>query len=164
MAHRVGHDPRREEPRLIEDEGDPQRGLVGEDPVRRLAVLPERLPVVRREHHERAAGLPRGQDRLQEGAERGVGRGHLAVVGVPAEARGEGLGRVIGVVRLVEVHPAEEGPPARRLEPPARERHRVGAPSLLELESRPGEGPDEAVVVDLEAAPQAEPRREREAR
>ena len=83
----------RKEARQIEHQGNAQRGLVGEDPVGRLAVLPERLAVVRGEHHERPPGAAGRQDRLEERAERGVGRRHLAVIGErPGEARGEGPG------------------------------------------------------------------------
>ncbi len=144
--------------------GDPQRGLVGEDPWVASPCSSSDSPWSAVSTTERPPGLPRRQDRLEEGAECGIGRGHLAVVGVAAEARGGRLGRLVGIMRLEDVHPAEDGPSGRGPRaigargPPCRgpAAPRAGRPAGR------GVRPDEGVVVDLEPAAQPEPRRERE--
>ena len=105
----------------------------------------------------------RCEERLQQRAERGVGGRDLAVVGRAGEARGERLGRRVGAVRLVEVHPAERRAPGgpRRSRPCARATV-AGAAALLLEQRRPRLRVDEAVVVDVEAAREAEARVERE--
>ncbi len=60
-------------------------------PWRRLAVLAERLAVVRGHHHERV-GLPPGcEDRLEQRRERRIGRRHLAEVRIARPSRRERL-------------------------------------------------------------------------
>ena len=120
-----------EEPGLIEDQWDPERRFVSEDAVGPLPVFTEGLAVVGRQDHEGPTPVAGGQQRLQQWGERGVGRGHLTVVGVAPEARGERFGRRVGVVRLEDVHPAEERLALLRVEPPAGERHRIGPGALL---------------------------------
>ena len=56
-----------------------------------------------------------------------VGVGDLGEVGLVRVARGEGLGRVVGRVRIVEVDPGEEALRAHRFEPRERVRHHLVA-------------------------------------
>ena len=146
----------------MEDEGDAQRRLVGEDPVRRLAVLAQRLAVVRGEDDQRPGARPVREERLEQAPERGVGRRHLALVGLVPEPRRQRLGGLVGEVGLVEVDPAEPGRIPGRVDEAARQADRLGPGALLLEEHGPRRGVDEAVVVDVEAPPEAEPRIEGE--
>ena len=150
-----GDDPGGEQPGVVEDEGHPQRRLVGEDAVGRLAVVAQALAVVRGEHDQGVAPLSPGEERIEQGSEGRVGGGHLAVVGrghAPAPVEG----RLVGRVGLVEVHPAQLRP-RRRLEPRTGRGHGLRARTLLHLEVGARRRVAEAVVVDLEAAVEAEP-------
>ena len=122
--------------------------------MRRLAVVAEALAVVGGEHDEGVAVLPAGEERLEEGRERGVGRGHLAVVGA-RHAAAPVEGRRVGRVGLVEVDPAEPGPGVAWSQ--ARAAATVSGPARSCIwKSGPRRGVAEPVVVDLEAAVEAE--------
>ncbi len=158
-------------PRLEKDQRHAQRRLVGEQPVRHLAVLAERLAVVRGEDDERVGVVRAVERRLKEWRERGVGGGDLAEVGRGAISRGERLRRRVREVRLVEVHPREPGRCRARLAGACgaalahplecggdgRRRRALG-----HAEGDVGFALGEAVVVDVEAARQAEAGVERE--
>ena len=158
MPGRRGDDPRPQDPRLVEDEGDPERRLVGEDPVRRLSVLAQRLTVVRGQDDQRPGARPVRQEGLQEAPERSVGRRHLALVGLAPELRRQRLGGLVGEVGLVEVDPAEPGRVPGRADEAAREADRLDPGALLLEEHGPRRGVHEAVLVDVEALPETEPR------
>src|SRR5262249_17362664 len=66
------------ETRPPEDQRNMQRRLVGEETVRLLAVIPQRLAMVRSENEKRRP--PRDPKVLEEGAERLVDPRHLAQV------------------------------------------------------------------------------------
>ena len=155
---RRGDDPRPQDPRLVEDEGDPERRLVGEDPVRRLSVLAQRLTVVRGQDDQRPGARPVREEGLQEAPERSVGRRHLALVGLAPELRRQRLGGLVGEVGLVEVDPAEPRRVPGRVDEAAREADRLDPGALLLEEHGPRRGVHEAVLVDVEALPETEPR------
>ena len=146
----------------MQDEGHPQRRLVGEDAVSRLAVLAEPLAVIRVRTTSVRPSSARGEHRLEERAERGVGGGHLAVIGRAAgEARGERLRGLVGVVRLVEMDPGEVGRPPSPRSISVRRATVVRARALLLEERGPRGVADEAVVVDVEPPVETEARVER---
>ena len=166
MPHGIGNRPRREPVRLVQDQRHAKRRLVGEQAVRHLAVLAERLAVIGGEHHERVASSLRVQHRLQEGPERSVDRRHFAEIWRVAIPRRIRLGRRVREVRLVHVDPRQPRRPRRA---GGRGRGRILAPDPLE---RGGDGVRTAalrdaerdvrlvlrkpIVVDVEAARQTE--------
>jgi len=131
VPHRL-RDPRRaQQARAVEDEGDMQGGLVGEDAVGLLAVLTPRLAMIAGQDQEGAAVPASGEERSHQRLEGQVGGGHLSRVGVPRVAAGEGLGRPVGKVRLVEVDPQEGRGSPGPTEPLQRGRHRLPTRPLL---------------------------------
>ena len=127
-----------------------------------LPVLAEGLAVIGRQHDQRPA-VPSGFEQWPEQRlERSVGRGDLALIRSALEPRGEGLGRVVGKVRLVQVHEAERALAAMLSQPAKRRLHRVPAGPLGHQERGVLLRSAEAVVVDLEARAEPEPVRERE--
>ena len=76
------NDARGQQSRSAKDERHAQGRLVGEDAVRRLAVLTERLAVVGGEDDEDAITRARREERLEERPQGGVRRRHLALVGL----------------------------------------------------------------------------------
>ncbi len=137
--------------RVIQDERDPECRFVGEDSVRRLAVLAKRFAVVRCQDDERRRAVTRREDRVDERRQRRVDRGHVVCVRLR-----------VRVVRLEEMHPAEVRLHRPGIHPAACERDRVRAAPLLQQERTSGARVEEAVVVDVEAAVEPEPRVERE--
>ena len=106
------------------DQRDAQRRLVEQQPVRRLAVLAERLAVVGQHRHQRVARRAPGRaQRVEHAADLRVREGDLAVVGPPAKRSRYGARRRVGRVRVVEVDPREEGPRSAR----ARARRRAAS-------------------------------------
>ena len=103
---------------------------------------------------------------IEERAQRGVGQRDFAEVGIRREARRPLAGRIVGDVRIVDVHPDEPfaGLPADPLE-----RGRddgVGAPlavASLARSRRADRGAAQIVVVDIEADAEAEAPIERKA-
>jgi hypothetical protein len=143
------------------EEGDRQRRLVDEEPVQRLPVVAQAFSVVG--GHDEHGLVPEAEAREGgvEPAEELVRPGHLAVVGALGVPGGVGLGRLVGVVGIVEVQPEEEPPrrPQRRLrllEPGHGLGRRAVAPLLDGVQelSFPA-APCELVGVDVEAAVQA---------
>ncbi len=160
MPDGLRNDPRGEEPGRPEHERHVEGCLVGEDPVRDLVVVPQGFSVVGGQHHERPPRGASSEDRLEERTERGVGGGHRSLVGVLREARGEGLGRSVRPVGLVEVYPAEVRSFALGLDEAPRRRDRVHSPPPRDV-LEPHGGPArlaEAVVVHVEAAGETEAR------
>ena len=120
VADRRRHGSGGQKRRLVQDEGDAQRALVGEDAVGLLSVLAARLAVVAGHHDQRAAGPSGFEDGIEQGLEDRVRRRDLALVRVVAMLGGEGLRGHVGEVRLVDVHPQERGRGALRAQPPER--------------------------------------------
>jgi hypothetical protein len=122
--------------------------------VRQLAVVAERFAVIARRRHDQAAGGAglRGGDHA---AQARVGGGDLAVVGTPALLLAIGRGRIVGRVRLVEVHPGEERP---RLvaDPLLRGRGHDRTRALGFEHARARGAALDAIVVEVEPAGQAE--------
>ena len=75
--------------------------------MRALAVLAERLPVVRRDDDERAVERARAAQAIQKGTERRVRVGDFPRVRIGGVARSIRLRRLVGIVRIVEVDPGE---------------------------------------------------------
>ena len=122
---------------------------------------PSGSAVVAGEHHQRAA-LPAGRQQRAQLAQRGVGGGHLAVVGVARELGRERLRRLVGRVRIVEVHPGEGGPAVAVPHPLAGGGDGRGRGALGQQERRGRAAVREGVVVDVEPAVQPESRVQRE--
>ena len=106
-----------------------ERRLVGEEAVRQLAVLAERLAVVGGHDHQRRR-LAAAEERREERREEGVRGRHLAQIGIGLEAGGEGLRRRVGGVRVVEVHPEEARLAGVRRPPGERRGHHLVARPL----------------------------------
>ena len=162
MPNGGADDPRGQEPRRAKDEGHAQGRLVGEDAVRRLAVLSERLAVVGGEDDEDPLARARREERLEERPQGGIRRRHLALVGLGGEsstragreartgsaARTGGRRRTTsgrGRNRSTAAPRAPSRCPASRA---SRRRGRLRSP--------------QPVVVDVEAPVEAEPGVERE--
>ena len=102
-----------------DDQRHLERRLVGEDAVCELAVLTERLAVIGGQHHQRRTPVA-FEEGLEQRRQKAVGGRDLAEVRIVTEVRGKGLGRRIGRVRVVEMHPEEtrrrgvRGPPGGR--------------------------------------------------
>ena len=161
MPHGGADDPRGQEPRRAKDERHAQGRLVGEDAVRRLAVLAERLAVVGGEDDERPLTRARREERLEERPQGGIRRRHLALVGLGGKARGERGGRLVREVRLVQVDEGEPPLAADGIDPPQRRAHRLGARPLGHREGGRLRSP-QPVVVDVEAPVEPEAGIERE--
>ena len=116
-------------------ERDVGGGVVDEVGVTRLAVVAQALAVVGGEDDERALEQPLLAKPRREPPDHLVGVGDLGQVRLARIARGEGLGRVVGRVRVVEVDPGEEAPLADRLEPGERVVHDLVA-GLLDRAER----------------------------
>ena len=132
-----------------EDQRHGERGLVGEKAMRRLAVIPQSLAVIRRDDHQRVRAPVAGRHDLEKPAHVLVGGSDLAQVGIPGEAGRERRRRLVGNVGLVQVDPEEPGlalvPP-----PPGRGgRHHLVAAPLRDGEAL-GRTLRVGVVVDLE--------------
>ena len=80
-----------------------------------LPVLAQALAVVGGHEEERVVPQAESAESVVEAPHELVGEGHLAVVQPCGVARRVGLGRLVGVVRIVEVQP-EEDPRFRRAE------------------------------------------------
>ena len=162
VPHRFRHPPRAQQARAVQEERHVEGRVIGEDPVRLLAVLAPRLAVVAGQDHQGAALRAPGEERTEQRLEGLVGRGHLARVGIRGEARREGPGGPVREVRLVEVDPEERRGSPRAGEPLPRGRHRPCARALLLPPAQPVISAQEAVVVDVEARGEPELRGEGE--
>ena len=109
------------------DERDVLGGVVDEEGVRVLPVLPEALPVVGEEHEDRAVPDARALEPRDEAPHHLVGVGHLAEVPLAPVAREERLRRLVGRVGVVEVDPGEELLRLHALQPLEREVHHLVA-------------------------------------
>jgi hypothetical protein len=137
-------------------ERDPQGRLVDEEAVQALVVLAEALAVVGSDDERRVVSQPERAERVLEAAEELVGPGHLSVVGTARVARRVGFGRLVGVVRLVEVEPEKHATAGLFAEPLDRLSDRVFALFLDRVqELRVAAFAFEAVGVDVEAAVEA---------
>ena len=138
------------------DQRDVQRGLVGEQSVRQLAVLAAPLAVIAGDDDERVI-----DDRPELLAQHVVNVRDLAEVEIGGVLRCEWLGRAVGGVGVVHVHPHEPFLSLVGLPPPDRGlEHRCGRP-LLQLEIKRYGAFAVVVVVDLEALIEAVARVER---
>ena len=109
---------------LRHDEGDPERRLVGEESVRLLAVVAERLAMIAGDDHQCRPVRPAAHS-FEQRRERRVGGCDLASVGIAGVARRERLRRSIRRVRIEHMDPRE---PAPRLPPdPSGARRRTTA-------------------------------------
>ena len=137
-------------PGELHEERHLERLAVEEDAVLVLAVLPEPLAVVGEEDDEALLVEAERLQPVDQLAHDGVRRGDLAVVGLGVPAP-EGLGRLVGAVRLVDVEEREEGRVLLRLDPalvarlraPGRWTRFIGRPAFVGLDG---------VVPEVEAA------------
>ncbi len=145
----------------MEDERHTQRRLVGEDAVRRLPVLPERLAVVGGEDDERPLARGCREERLEERPEGGVRGRHLALVGLVREGGRQRGRRLVREVRLVQVDERKPLLAADRVDPSPGRAHRVLSRPLGHGEGGRARS-SHPVVVHLEPAVEPEARVERE--
>ena len=86
-----------EQARLIDDERHSQRGFVGEHAVRGLAVIAERLAMIRGEHDQRPSVSAAVRIGSSRGSERGVGgRDSQRGTGSPGNREANGSGGAYG--------------------------------------------------------------------
>ncbi len=112
-----------------------QHAVVEKHPVLLLAVLAEALAVIGDDRDERAVEAAAALERRDQAADARVDVGDLAVVRRRLEAGGERRRRIVGRVRVVQMHPAEERLRAAAVEPLHRGvDHRIAAPLHLQLE------------------------------
>jgi hypothetical protein len=128
--------------------------------MRRLAVFAEAFAMVRRHGNDGRSVRPGLVDTLHEGADLRVHERHFAVVRPCAEARPVRLWRLIGRMRVEQVHPQEHRPglTGRRLTEPRLHRgDRLVGPALDG--GRTGAVPSsrEPIVVVIEATREPEP-------
>ncbi len=71
-------------------------------------MIAQAFAVVGGDQERRIVLQTEARQRLLEPPDLLVGEGHLAVVETAREAPGPGLGRLVGVVRIVEVQPEED--------------------------------------------------------
>ena len=90
-------------PRHPEDEGHLESALVDEEAMIQFAVFSEHLPVIAGDDDERRVVEPQVLELLDDLAHAVIREGHLSGVGVVGPPGSEGLGRLIGVVRIVVV-------------------------------------------------------------
>ena len=147
---------------LRDDERHSERRLVREQPVRRLAVIAERLAVIAGDDDE--GGGRRAAQIVEERRKRRVDGGHLAVVRLVRVLAVEGRRRLVRRVGIEDVHPLEERRAWLALlvgEPRARERHDGRRRALGHDELGRLARLAEPVVVDVEAGVQPEARVQR---
>ena len=112
------HDPAAaKEPWLMEDERHAQRFLVAEHAVAAFAVLAEALAMIAGDHHQRVLQQAAAFEVAQHAADGLVHVGDLAAVGIVGEALTKGCRRLVGVVGIVEMDPAEERGGGSALQP-----------------------------------------------
>ena len=100
------------------DERNAQRRLVDEIAVHVLAVLAERLAVIRGHHDQRVVEGVVLSQRADQPAHQRVGPGHCSVVRTSRVLLLEWRGRLVGRMRIIEVDPGKEaGLPLQALQP-----------------------------------------------
>ncbi len=139
----------------VEDEGDVDRIVVGEEAVAELIFLAERLAVVGCDDDDSLGQGSAFLERIEKAPELGVDESHFSRVGVFQVLCPEGLRRRIGVVRVEDVDPAEPLPVLGGDPVHGRGDDLVGRPfddvEFVEV------GPARIVVVDDESLVEAEP-------
>ncbi len=104
-------DLRGRDARARDDQRDAHRRLVDEESVGHLAVLAQHLAVIGEHRHQRLPQPALSFECLEQPPDLGVGVGDLGVVGAVAggrETRPVRFRRLVGSVRVVQVHPGEE--------------------------------------------------------
>ena len=121
-----------------------ERGLVDEEAVHRFLVLVEALAVIGRDDEERVVAKLRRRERRVDPAHQLVGPRHFPVVRTSGVLRRVWLRRLVGIVRIVEVHPREAPVRTRGTQPRRHLRHR-GVAALLNRVQEAG-----IVLADVE--------------
>jgi hypothetical protein len=109
-AHLVGDHADRHT-RAGDDQWDVHRRFVDEKAVLLFAVFSQRLTMIANDDDDRAVEMSAGAQILRESAHLRVGRSHLAVVRTlhgRRKSRPIWLGRHVGAVRIVEMHPRKK--------------------------------------------------------
>ena len=101
---------RRLDARPAEQERNPQCRLVDEIAVDRFAVLTKTLAMIRRDDERCVLAQSQAVESGVDPSHQLIRPGHLAVVGSINIAGRVGLGRLVGVVRIVEMHHTKNGP------------------------------------------------------
>jgi hypothetical protein len=159
VARRSRVAPCGDEVRAPHEERNVERRLVREETVRQLAVVSERLAVIGGHDQERRG--PRRSKSFEQRRQGVVGGRDFSEIEVRSEARPEGLGGVVGRMRIVDVDPEKARPTRTGSKPlePARDGFR-GA-RLLDLEVLGLVHLLVELLVDVEARRQTEARVER---
>ncbi len=143
-------------PGRAHDQRHVRGGVVDEERMGRLAVLAEALAVVGGDDQQRAFEQRRAAQPVDQAAHHGVGVLDLAQVRLAGVARGVGFGRLVGRMRIVEMHPGEEFLRAHAGEPGQRFVHH-GVAAFLDAARRFDllATEVEAVGIDVEALVEA---------
>ena len=91
--------------------------VVEKNTVRVLAVCSQRLAVVSHHRDQRFVVKTVLADLIQQFADSGVGVGNFTVVRLRGEARLERRRRIVGIMRVVKMHPQKKGPVRQLAEP-----------------------------------------------
>ena len=94
--------------RALDDQRDVNRGVVQEHPVRVFTMVAEALAVIGHEKDKRFVPQAVLSEALEQATHLVVRVGYLSGIQVPFVARAEGLGRIVGEVGVVVVHPQEK--------------------------------------------------------
>jgi hypothetical protein len=146
---------------LRDDQGDAKRGLVGEQPVRGLAVIAKALAMIAGNDDESRAAARRAGCRGQERREDRVRVGNFALVGRAGILAVERRWRPVWRMRVEQVHPREPSA-ALRANPGTRGGDNNIAATLRQDELPAARRARVVVVVDVEPRGQAEARIDRE--
>ena len=109
-----------------------QRRVVDKEPVRFFAMLTQAFAMISAQDDQGLVVKALRLEELQNSAYLGIGKSDLAVVWLRAELRVVRCGRLVGGVRIVQVHPEEKPlvgiltePVERDAPPGARQRERL---------------------------------------
>ena len=144
LGHRRGRGPRH-----MDEQGDVEGVVVGEEAVPELLLFPEGLAVVRGDDDDGPGQGPRLLEGVEEAPELGVDEGGLARIRIVRVLRPEGLRRRVGIVQVEHVDPGEPLPGLGRNPVQGRSDDLVGRPfddvEVLVL------GEPRVVVIEVEA-------------
>src|SRR5258706_3225552 len=94
-------------PRKFQDEGDMKSGVIKKDAMGILAMLSQPVAMIADDDDDPVPVQRAMIEEAKELSERRIGVGDLSVIGTVAEAASERRGRIVGIVRVVQVDPGE---------------------------------------------------------